>query len=188
MNHKSIQNKHTKIKPQNYKGVKINNYPTMTAKLRKELAEQKRAGRDAPADAQAVGMVEQTGAAAFEEVGREAERLVDRGIHPGRQAKERAETIKGNGQRPQERHGAGHTGQSGEAISGPSRTRVGPETTPRQDAPATPGERMKRQAAKDLERTRQAGEFPQGHGAPPTSPHYGGHPPGQSGSKDAFLA
>lgn len=158
----------------------------MTAKLRKELAEQKRAGQDAPADAQAVDLVEQTGAAAFEEVGREAEQLVDRGIHPGRQAKERTETIKGNGQRPQERHGAGHTGQKGETISGPAQTRTGPETTPRQDAPATPGERMKRQAAKDLERTRQAGEFLQGHGAPPTSPHYGGHPPGQSGSKDAF--
>ena len=83
----------------------------MTAKLRKELAEQKRSGQEPPADVQAVEQVEQTSAAAFEEVGREAEHLIDRAIHPAHSPKERAEAIKGNGQRPQACQKIGGSGQ-----------------------------------------------------------------------------
>ena len=75
----------------------------MTAKLRKELVEQKRAGQEPPADVQAVDQVEQTGAAAFDKVSDEAGRLIDRALHPDRQPKERTEAIKGDGRRPQER-------------------------------------------------------------------------------------
>ena len=59
MDYKGIQNKHIKIKSQNYKqSSKINNYPAMTAKLRKELMEQKRGGQEPPADVQAVEQVD----------------------------------------------------------------------------------------------------------------------------------
>lgn len=166
----------------------------MTAKLRKELAGQKRAGQETPADAQAVELTEQTGAASFEEVGREAERLIGRAVHPGRQPKERTEAVKGDGQHPQECQGAGRAGQAADGTgtaSGPSGTGTGaaeaaPVSHSHPDSPPAPGERMKQQTAKDLERARRAGDFSQERGAPPASPHYGGHPSGQGISKDAF--
>lgn len=153
----------------------------MTAKLRKELAEKKRAGQETPADAQAVEWTEQTGAASFEEVGRETQRLIGRAVHPGRQPKEWTEAVKGDGHTGQATDGAG-------TASRPSGTGAGaasaaPVSHSHPDAPPAPGERMNQQAAKDLERAK---EFPQGRSAPPNSPHYGGRPPGQGTSKDAF--
>ena len=113
----------------------------MTAKLRKELAEQKRGGQESPADIQAVDQVEQTGAAAFDKVGREAEHLIDRAVHPDHRPRERTEAIRMDDQRPRER--------------------------------------MKRQAAKDLEHAGHTEELP-------TSPHYGGRPPEAVSSKSNF--
>lgn len=205
MDYKGIQNKHIKIKSQNYKqSSKINNYPAMTAKLRKELMEQKRGGQEPPADVQAVEQVEQTGAAAFDEVGREAERLIDRAIHPDHRPRERTEAIKGDGQRPQEGRPANQaTHKTGQRQSGtapgqnaarPSGAKTGAvETGPvshyihgETDTPPTPQERMKRQAAKELERAGHTGDSPQGRGAPHTSPHYGGRPPEAVSSKNDF--
>ena len=156
----------------------------MTAKLRKELAEQKRAGREAPADAQAVDQAEQTGAAAFEEVGREVKWLTGRAAHPAPRA--RTGTVNRDGQHPQEHQGTGGPGQAeGKGTaSGPSGgTRTGAaEAAPASssplketDAPPAPAERMKRQAAKDLERAKHTG----------ASPYYGARPPGQSAPTDA---
>lgn len=176
----------------------------MTAKLRKELVEQKRAGQEPPADVQAADQVEQTGAAAFDEVGREAERLIDRAIHPDHRPRERTEAIKGDGQRPQEGRPANQaTHKTGQRQSGtaprqnaarPSGAKTGAvETGPvshyihgETDTPPTPQERMKRQAAKELERAGHTGDSPQGRGAPHTSPHYGGRPPEAVSSKNDF--
>lgn len=176
----------------------------MTAKLRKELVEQKRAGQEPPADVQAADQVEQTGAAAFDEVGREAERLIDRAIHPDHRPRERTEAIKGDGQRPQEGRPANQaTHKTGQRQSGtaprqnaarPSGAKTGAvETGPvshyihgETDTPPTPQERMKRQAAKELERAGHTGDSPQGRGAPHTSPHYGGRPPEAVSSKNNF--
>lgn len=71
-----------------------------TAKFRKELVERKRAGQEAPADAQAVDQVEQTGVAALEEAGREIEHLLDRAARPGSRPKKQRETAKGKGRHP----------------------------------------------------------------------------------------
>ena len=177
----------------------------MTAKLRKELVEQKRGGQEPPADVQAVDQVEQTGAAAFDEVGREAERLIDRAIHPDHRPRERTEAIKGDGQRPQEGRPANQSahktgrGRSGAApeprgAARPPGTKTGAaETGPvshsipgEPDTPPTPQERMKRQAAKDLEHAGHTGDFPQGREAPPASPHYGGRPPEAGSPKNNF--
>ena len=181
----------------------------MTAKLRKELVEQKRGGQESTADVQAVDQVEQTGAAAFDEVGREAERLIDRAIHPDHRPRERTEAIKGDGQRPQERRPADSSSQTvhktnqrqGRTVSGRRGAKQTPgaktgtaETGPvshsipgEADAPPpTPQERMKRQAAKELERAGHTEDFPQGRGAPRASPHYGGHPPEAVSPKNHF--
>lgn len=181
----------------------------MTAKLRKELVEQKRGGRESPADIQAVDQVEQTGAAAFDEVGREAEHLIDRAIHPDHRPRERTEAIKGDGRRPQERQPADGSGQTAHKTGrGPNRTAPGRKDAARPpgaktgavetgtvshsipgetDAPPpTPQERMKRQAAKDLEHAGHTGELPQGRGAPRSSPYYGGRPPEVVSSKNNF--
>ena len=145
----------------------------MTAKLRKELVEQKRGGQEPPADVQAVDQVEQTAAAAFDKVEREAEQLIDRAIHPDRRPKERTDAIKGDGQRPQERRpvngssrtarktgrGQNRTAQGRKDAVRPPGAKTGAvETGPvshstpgEPDTPPTPQERMKRQAAKDLE-------------------------------------
>ena len=184
----------------------------MTAKLRKELVEQTRGGQEPPADVQAVDQVEQTGAAAFDEVGREAERLIDRAIHPDHRPRERTEAIKGDGQRPQERRPADSSSQTahktnqgqGRTVSGRRGAKQTPgaktgaaETGPvshsipgEADAPPpTPQERMKRQAARDLEHAGRTGDFPQGRGAPHVSPHYGGRPTEAVPSKnDLFPA
>lgn len=206
MDYKGIQNKHIKIKSQNYKqSSKINNYPAMTAKLRKELVEQKRGGQEPPADVQAVEQVEQTGAAAFDKVEREAEQLIDRALHPDRRPKERTDAIKGDGQRPQEHRpanqsahktGRGRSGAvpepRGAARSPGAKTgtvETGPvsHSTPGEpDTPPTPQERMKRQAAKDLEHTGHTGDFLQGRKAPPASPHYSGRPPEAGSPKNNF--
>ena len=180
----------------------------MTAKLRRELVEQKRGGQEPPADVQAVDQVEQTGAAAFDEVGREAERLIDRAIHPDHCPKERTEAIKGDGRRPQERRPADGSGQAahktgtgqngtppgskgaarpsgaktGAAEPGPVSHFIPGET----DTPPMPQERMKRQAARELERAGHTGELPQGRGAPRASPHYGGRPPEAVSPKNHF--
>ena len=177
----------------------------MTAKLRRELVEQKRGGQEPPADVQAVDQVEQTGAAAFDEVGREAERLIDRAIHPDHRPKERTEAIKGDGQRPQEGRPANQSAhKTGRGRSGAAPEPRGAARSPRAktgaaepgpvshsipgepDTPPTPQERMKRQAAKDLERAGHTGELPQGHGAPYASPHYGGRPPEAVSPKNHF--
>ena len=181
----------------------------MTAKLRKELVEQKRGGQEAPADVQAVDQVEQIGAAAFDEVGREAERLIDRAIHPDHRPKERTEAVRGDGQRPQERRPVNGSSQTARKTDrGQSRTAPGrmdtsqapgiktraSETNPlsrsspgETDAPPpTPQERMKRQAAKELERAGHTGELPQEHGATYASPYYGGRPPEAGSSKNHF--
>ena len=180
----------------------------MTAKLRKELVEQKRGGQESPADSQAVDQVEQTGAAAFDEVGREAEHLIDRAIYPDHRPRERTEAIKGDGQRPQERRPADSSSQTarktGRGRSGaapeprgaarPPGTKTGAvETCPvshpipgEPDTPPTPQERIKRQAAKDLEHAGHTRELPQGRGAPPASPHYGGRPPEAGSPKNNF--
>lgn len=163
----------------------------MTAKLRKELVKQKRAGQEPPADVQAVEQVEQTSAAAFDKVSDEAGRLIDRALHPDRQSKERTEAIKGSGQHPQTRQRGKSPGQSTErTASGPSDTRAGAaETTPVSSSPLTPQEQMKRQAARDLEHAGRTGDFPQGRGAPHVSPHYGGRPTEAVPSKnDLFPA
>ena len=161
----------------------------MTAKLRKELVEQKRAGQEPPADVQAVEQVEQASAAAFDKVSDEAGRLIDRALHPDRQPKERTEAIKGSGQHPQTRQRGKSPGQSTErTASGPSDTRAGAaETTPVSSSPLTPQEQMKRQAARDLEHAGRTGDFPQGRGAPHASPHYGGRPP-EAGSPKNNLS
>ena len=65
----------------------------MTAKLRRELMERRRNGQEPPAEAQAVEQVEQTGAAAFDEVGREIQDRADRAVHSARRPKERAEAV-----------------------------------------------------------------------------------------------
>ena len=180
----------------------------MTAKLRKELVERKRGGQESPADIQAVDQVEQTGAAAFDKVGREAEHLIDRAIHPDHRPRERTEAIKGDGQRPQERRPADSPGQTahktnqgqGRTVSGRREAKQTPgaktgaaETGPvshsipgETDAPTTPQERMKRQAARDLEHAGHTGDFPQGREAPPASPHYGGRPPEAGSPKNNF--
>lgn len=181
----------------------------MTAKLRKELVEQKRGGQEPPADVQAVEQVEQTGAAAFDKVEHEAEQLIDRALHPDRRPKERTDAIKGDGQRPQERRPADSSSQTahktnqgqGRTVSGRRGAKQTPgaktgaaETGPvshsipgEADAPPpTPQERMKRQAAKDLEHAGHTRELPQGRGAPPASPHYGGRPPEAVSSKNNF--
>lgn len=177
----------------------------MTAKLRRELVEQKRGGQEPPADVQAVDQVEQTGAAAFDEVGREAERLIDRAIHPDHRPKERTEAIKGDGQRPQEGRPANQSAhKTGRGRSGAAPEPRGAARSPRAktgaaepgpvshsipgepDTPPTPQERMKRQAAKDLEHAGYTGELPQGRGAPHSSPHYGGRPPEAVSSKNNF--
>lgn len=180
----------------------------MTAKLRKELVEQKRAGQEPPADVQAVDQVEQTGAAAFDKVSDEAGRLIDRALHPDRQPKERTEAIKGDGRRPQERQPTDGSGQTARKTGrGPNRTVPGRKDAARPPgaktgavetgtvshsisgethAPPTPQERMKRQAAKDLEHAGYTGELPQGRGAPHSSPHYGGRPPEAVSSKNNF--
>lgn len=177
----------------------------MTAKLRKELVEQKRGGQEPPADVQAVEQVEQTGAAAFDKMEHEAEQLIDRALHPDRRPKERTDAIKGDGQRPQEsrpanqsahKTGRGRSGAvpepRGAARSPGAKTgtvETGPvsHSTPGEpDTPPTPQERMKRQAAKDLEHAGYTGELPQGRGAPHSSPHYGGRPPEAVSSKNNF--
>lgn len=180
----------------------------MTAKLRKELVEQKRGGQEPPADVQAVEQVEQTGAVAFDKVEREAEQLIDRALHPDRRPKERTDAIKGDGQRPQERRpvnsssqtahktGRGRSGAvpepRGAARSPGAKTgavETGPvsHSTPGEpDTPPTPQERMKRQAAKDLEHAGHTGDFPQRREAPPASPHYGGRPPEAGSPKNNF--
>ena len=177
----------------------------MTAKLRKELVEQKRGGQEPPADVQAVEQVEQTGAAAFDKVEHEAEQLIDRALHPDRRPKERTDAIKGDGQRPQEsrpanqsahKTGRGRSGAvpepRGAARSPGAKTgtvETGPvsHSTPGEpDTPPTPQERMKRQATKDLEHAGYTGELPQGRGAPHSSPHYGGRPPEVVSSKNNF--
>ena len=177
----------------------------MTAKLRKELVEQKRGEQEPPADVQAVEQVEQTGAAAFDKVEHEAEQLIDRALHPDRRPKERTDAIKGDGQRPQEsrpanqsahKTGRGRSGAvpepRGAARSPGAKTgtvETGPvsHSTPGEpDTPPTPQERMKRQAAKDLEHAGYTGELPQGRGAPHSSPHYGGRPPEAVSSKNNF--
>lgn len=175
----------------------------MTAKLRKELVEQKRGRQEPPADVQAVEQVEQTGAAAFDKVEHEAEQLIDRALHPDRRPKERTDAIKGDGQRPQEsrpanqsahKTGRGRSGAvpepRGAARSPGAKTgtvETGPvsHSTPGEpDTPPTPQERMKRQAAKDLEHAGYTGELPQGRGAPHSSPHDGGRPPEAVSSKN----
>ena len=177
----------------------------MTAKLRKELVEQKRGGQEPPADVQAVEQVEQTGAAAFDKMEHEAEQLIDRALHPDRRPKERTDAIKGDGQRPQEsrpanqsahKTGRGRSGAvpepRGAARSPGAKTgtvETGPvsHSTPGEpDTPPTPQERMKRQAAKDLKHAGYTGELPQGRGAPHSSPHYGGRPPEAVSSKNNF--
>ena len=177
----------------------------MTAKLRKELVEQKRGGQEPPADVQAVEQVEQTGAAAFDKVEHEAEQLIDRALHPDRRPKERTDAIKGDGQRPQEsrpanqsahKTGRGRSGAvpepRGAARSPGAKTgtvETGPvsHSTPGEpDTPPTPQERMKRQAAKDLEHAGYTGELPQGRGASHSSPHYGGRPPEAGSPKNNF--
>lgn len=161
----------------------------MTAKLRKELAERKRAGQDTPADVQAVDQVEHTGAASMEEVGREAERLIGRAVHPDRKPKERTEAIKEGGQRPGEGPGAKgtHSQTDQRTASGPSGAGTGaaeaaPVPHSRPDTPPSPGERMRQRAAKDLERTIHTGDFPQGNAKPAAFPRYGGRPHGQGGA------
>ena len=84
----------------------------MTAKLRKELVEQKRGRQEPPADVQAADQVEQTGAAAFDKVSREAGQFLDRALHPDHRPKERTEAVKGDGGRPQERRPTGNSGQA----------------------------------------------------------------------------
>lgn len=180
----------------------------MTAKLRKELVEQKRAGQEPAADVQAADQVEQTGAAAFDKVSREAERLIDRAIHPDHRPKERTEAVKGDGGRPQERRPTGSSGQAGHNVgqrqggaapgqnaARPSGAKTGTvETGPVSSSipgetdtpPPTPQERMKQQAAKELERARHTGDFPQGREAPPASPYYGGRPPEAVSPKNHF--
>lgn len=177
----------------------------MTAKLRKELVERKRSGQESPADVQAVDQVEQTGAAAFEEVGREAKHLIDRAIHPDHRPRERTEAIKGDEQRPQEsrpanqsahKTGRGRNGAPPEprGAARPSGAKTGAvETCPvshsipgEPDTPPTPQERMKRQTAKDLEHAGRTGDFPQGREAPPASSHYGGRPPEAGSPKNNF--
>ena len=107
----------------------------MTAKLRKELVEQKRGGQEPPADVQAVDQVEQTGAAAFDKVEREAEQLIDRAIHPDRRPKERTDAIKGDGQRPQERRPVNGSSRTARKTGrGQNRTAQG-----RKDAVRPPG-------------------------------------------------
>ena len=181
----------------------------MTAKLRKELVEQKRAGQEPTADVQAVDQVEQTGAASFDKVSQETGQLLDRAIHPAHRPKERTEAVKGDGRRPRERRSAGNSdqaahktvrgqdgavpGQNGaahlsgaktEAVeTGPASHYIHGETdTP----PPTPQERMKRQAAKELERAGHTGELPQGRGAPRAFHHYGGRPPEAVSPKNHF--
>lgn len=162
----------------------------MTAKLRKELVEQKRDRQETPTDAQAVDQAEQTGAASFEEVGREAGRLMERAVRPG--PRERTEPVKGNGQRPRGRQKAGQDAR--ETASGPSGTQTGAAETepvfssPLKEPGAAPGPetRMKQQAAKNLEQAKRAGDIPQGRSAPTASPHYGGCQIGRSTPQDAF--
>ena len=171
----------------------------MTAKLRKELVEQKRAGQEPAADVQAVDQVEQTGAASFDKVSQETGQLLDRIVHPALRPKERTEAVKGEVRRPQKRRPTGSSGQAayktyrGQNRTAPGRkdavyppgTKTGAvETGPvshsipgEPDTPPTPQERMKQQAAKELERAGHTGDFPQGRGAPRVSPHYGGRPP-----------
>ena len=167
----------------------------MTAKLCKELVEQKRAGQESPADVQAVDQVELAGAVAFDKVEREAERFIDRALHPDRRPRERAETIKGDGQRPQACQKIGDFGQDKkETAFRPSGTQSGmeevvpassaPQGAP--GAPLTPQEQMKRKVARDLEHVKRTGDFPQGRESPPASPHYGGRPPEAGSPKNNF--
>lgn len=158
--------------------------------------------QEPPADVQAVDQIEQTAAAAFDKVEREAEQLIDRAIHPDRRPKERTDAIKGDGQRPQERRpvngssrtarktgrGQNRTAQGRKDAVRPPGAKTGavgnrpgfPFYPGEPDTPPTPQERMKRQAAKDLEHAGYTGELPQGRGAPHSSPHYGGPSAGGS--------
>lgn len=165
----------------------------ITAKFRKELVERKRAGQEAPADAQAVDQVEQTGAAALEEAGREIEHLIDRAAHPGSRPKERTETVKEKERHPQAHQKGEKTNRMGGkgTVAGPSGTQTGaaeaaPASLSHSDMPPTPGDRMKQKAAKSLEQAKRAGKAPQGRTMPPGSSHYESRPAGRGASKDAF--
>lgn len=165
----------------------------ITAKFRKELVERKRAGQEAPADAQAVDHVEQTGAAALEEAGQEIEHLIDRAAHPGSRPKEQTETAKGKGRHPQAHQEGEKINRTGgkETAAGPSGTQTGaaeaaPTSLSHSDTPPAPGERMKQKAAKSLEQAKRAGDSSQGRTASPGSLHYESHPTGKGASKDAL--
>lgn len=163
----------------------------ITAKFRKELVERKRAGQETPADAQAVDQVEQTGAAALEEAGREIEHLIDRAARPGSRPKEQTETAKGKGRHPQAHQEGEKINRTGgkETAAGPSGTQTGAaEAAPlsHSDTPPAPGERMKQKAAKSLEQAKRAGNSSQGCAASPGSLHYENRPAGQGASKDAL--
>ena len=165
----------------------------ITAKFRKELVERKRAGQEAPADAQAVDQVEQTGAAALEEAGREIEHLIDWAAHPGSRPKERTETAKEKERHPQAHQKGEKTNRMGGkgTVAGPSGTQTGaaeaaPVSLSHLDTPPTPGDRMKQKAAKSLEQAKRAGKAPQGLTAPPGSSHYESRPAGRGTSKDAL--
>lgn len=153
--------------------------------------ERKRAGQETPADAQAVDQVEQTGAAALEEAGREIEHLIDRAARPGSRPKEQTETAKGKGRHPQAHQEGEKINRTGgkETAAGPSGTQTGAaEAAPlsHSDTPPAPGERMKQKAAKSLEQAKRAGNSSQGCAASPGSLHYENRPAGQGASKDAL--
>ena len=165
----------------------------ITAKFRKELVERKRAGQEAPADAQAVDQVEQTGAAALEEGGREIEHLIDRAAHPGSRPKERKETVKEKERHPQAHQKGEETNRIGGkgTVAGPSGTQTGaaeaaPASLSHSETPPTPGDRIKQKAAKSLEQAKRAGDSSQGRTASPGSLHYESHPTGKGASKDAL--
>ena len=165
----------------------------MTAKFRKGLVERKRAGQEAPADAQAVDHVEQTGAAALEEAGQEIEHLIDRAAHPGSRPKEQTETAKGKGRHSQAHQEGEKINRTGgkETAAGSSGTQTGaaeaaPASLSHSDTPPAPGERMKQKAAKSLEQAKRAGNSCQGRTASPDSLRYGNYPTGRGASKDAL--
>lgn len=165
----------------------------ITAKFRKELVERKRAGQEAPADAQAVDQVEQTGAAALEEAGREMEHLIDRAAHPGSRPKERTETVKEKERHPQAHQKGEKTNRMGGkgTVAGPSGTQTGaaeaaPASLSHSDTPPTPGDRMKQKAAKSLEQAKRAGKASHGCAASPGSPRRESRPAGRGTPKDAL--
>lgn len=165
----------------------------ITAKFRKELVERKRAGQEAPADVQAVEQVEQTGAAALEEGGREIEHLIDRAAHPGSRPKERKETVKEKERHPQAHQKGEETNRMGGkgTVAGPSGTQTGtaeaaPASLSHSETPPTPGDRIKQKATKSLEQAKRAGDSSQGRTASPGSLHYESHPTGKGASKDAL--